>query len=220
MGLKLIMNLWIFVCALGGSFYGFYWFYRPKKALFLKMITGGVSCLMLTELFMVIYMVTQGDIEPGFQVGMLGIIGSFMFLLSANYGQMDGLVDNRSKELMPTRLKAFAAPAVIILLYVLFCFLVDSAEVRIPVGLVTAFIIPCSYYNFKHIIIYDVKLGIIRQLRPYNILAFAYAVLTMLDFIGLYADIVPLYIVSCIGIGLIAATILPLLKRGVDKWIM
>ena len=220
MGLKLIMNLWILICSLGGSIYGIYRFYRPKKALFLKMLSGGVSCLMFTELFMVIYMVTQGDLEPGFHVGMLGIIGSFMYLFSANYGQMDGLVDNRKKEMLPTRLKAFAAPLIILLLYALFCVLVDDVAVRIPVGIVTAFIIPCAYYNFKHIIIYDVKLGIIRQLRMYNILAFAYAVLTMLNFIGLYANIVPLYIVSSIGIGLIAATILPVLKRGVDKWIM
>lgn len=220
MALKLIMNLWILICALGGSCYGFYRFYRPKKALFLKMIGGGVSCLMFTELFMVIYMATQGDFALGFHVGMLGIIGSFMFLLSANYGQMDGLVDNRSKKLRATRIKALAAPAVIILLYVLFCALVDPIDVRIPVGIVTAFIVPCSYYNFKHIIIYDVKLGIIRQLRLYNILALAYAVFTMLLFIGLYANIVPLYIVSCICIGLIAAAILPVLKRGVDKWIM
>ena len=199
------MNLWILVCSLGGSIYGVYRFYRPKKALFLKMISGGVSCLMFTELFMVIYMVTQGDLEPGFHVGMLGIIGSFMYLFSANYGQMDGLVDNRKKEMLPTRLKAFVAPAVILLLYALFCVLVDDVAVRIPVGIVAAFIIPCAFYNFKHIIIYDVKLGIIRQLRMYNILAFAYAVLTMLDFIGLYANIVPLYIVSSVGIGLIAA---------------
>ena len=74
----MVMNLWILVCSLGGSIYGVYRFYRPKKALFLKMISGGVSCLMFTELFMVIYMVTQGDLEPGFHVGMLGIIGSFM----------------------------------------------------------------------------------------------------------------------------------------------
>ena len=220
MSLKLIMNLWMLVCSLGGTIYGFYRFYRPKKALFLKMVVAGVSCLMFTELFMVIYMATQGDLEPGINVGMLGMIGSFMFLLSANYGQMDGLVDNKSKELRPTRIKALAAPIVIILLYILFCVLVTPIKVRIPVGIVTAFIVPCSYYNFKHIIIYDVKLGIIRLLRPYNILALAYAVLTMLYFIGLYANITPLYIVSCVGIGLIAAAIIPLLKRGVDKWIM
>ena len=164
----MVMNLWILVCSLGGSIYGVYRFYRPKKALFLKMISGGVSCLMFTELFMVIYMVTQGDLEPGFHVGMLGIIGSFMYLFSANYGQMDGLVDNRKKEMLPTRLKAFAAPAVILLLYAVFCVLVDDVAVRIPVGIVAAFIIPCAFYNFKHIIIYDVKLGIIRQLRMYN----------------------------------------------------
>ena len=133
MSINLIMNLWILICSGVGSAYGFYKFYRPKKALFLKIIAAGVSSLMFSKLFVVIFMVTQGDLTPGFYVGMLGIIGSFMFLFSANYGQMDGLVDNRSKEFRPTRIKALAAPALIILLYVLFCVLVDSILIRIIV---------------------------------------------------------------------------------------
>ena len=220
MTIELIMNIWIFVCALFGMVYGFRNFFRPRKALYLKIITCGVASLMFAILFQVIFLVTQGSLNEGFHIGYLGVTGSFMFFFTANFGQIDGLVDDKSKTFRGTRIKALAAPLVFNALYMIFFFLVESPALRIAVGWVTAFIIPCSYYNFKHVIIYDVELGLISQLRKYNMLVLAYAVLTMLAYIGQYGKILPLYIVSCIGIGVVAALMLPVLKRGVDKWIM
>lgn len=96
------------------------------------------------------------------------IIGSFLFFLSANYGQMDALVDDGSKAFRKTRLRAILAPAILLLLYVLFFIGAKDMEIRICVGMVSAFLIPCAYYNFKHIIIYDVDMGIIRQVKSYD----------------------------------------------------
>lgn len=220
MNVRLLINLWIFLCSLGGSIYGFYRFFRPRKALYLKIITGGVSCLMLSSLFLVVYLFTQGELQQDFHVGMIGLMASFLFLFSANFGQMDGLADDRTDAYKKTRLISFLAPLMIFGFYTVFCLVVNALALRVSVGLVTIFILPASYYHFKHIIIYDVKLGIVRQLRLYNVLGLLYAVCTMLQFIGLYADIRPLYIASGIAVGVVAALILPVLKRGVDKWIM
>ena len=55
------------------------------------------------------------------------------------------------------------------------------------------------------------ELGIIRSLRKYNMLAVAYAFLTMFVFIGKYGNIRPLYIASFVGIGIVAASILPVM---------
>ena len=79
------------------------------------MVTCAVMCIMIARLFYIIYLVTQGSMLPGFHIGMLGMIGSFQFLFSANYGQMDGLVDDGTDAFRMTRIKAFLVPALILL---------------------------------------------------------------------------------------------------------
>ena len=216
--LVLIMNVWIFACSLFGMIYGIRKFFAPKKALYLKMITFGVGCQMFSRLFYVIFHFSQGELWKGFNVGMLGIMGGFMFFLCANYGQMDGLVDDGSKEFRKTRLLSLIVPVLILILYIIFFMLTNDISARISMGILTLILMPCSYFNFKHFIIYDVAFGIIRPLRKYNILAVVYAFLTMLEFYGSYLNITPLYIFSCVGIGAIAAAILPVLKGGARKW--
>ena len=214
----LMINGWILPCALIGMIYGIYHFFRPHKALYLQLITCGVGCLMFARLFYVIYMLTQGELNHGFHIGMLGIMGSFMFFLSANYGQMDGLVDDRTKTFRATRIKALFVPVLLACLYAVFYLKIETNEIRAAVGLLMLFILPCSYYNFKHVIIYDVDLGIISQLRKYNILAVVYAFLSVLELMGQYMEIRPLYIASGIGVGIICAVIIPVVKGGADKW--
>ena len=218
MKLELAMNLLIFLCSLFGTVYGLKEFFKKKKALYLKLITCGIMSLMLARLYQVIFIVAHGDLNKGFHIGILGIIGSFMFFFSANFVQMDGLVDDKTKAFRKTRLISLAAPVMILVLYLVFFMKTDNTELRIVWGVVAFFIMQCAYYSFKHIIIYDVDFGIIKSLRKYNLLSLIYAFLIMLEAIGLYTEIKPLYIASCIGTGIIAVTLLPVLKGGVEKW--
>ena len=220
MVVTLIINIWVFVCALFGTVYGVRNFFRPRKALYLQMITCGIASLMFARLFQAIFMFTQGSLNEGFHVGFLGVMGSFIFLFAANFGQVDGLVDDKSKKFRKTRITALAAPLAVNVLYLVFFLLVDKTGLRICVGIITAIIICCSYYNLKHAIIYDVELGLISQMRKYNVLVLCYAALTMLEYIGLYGGILPLYIISGVLIGIVAAVIIPVLKEGFDKWII
>ena len=218
MKLELTMNLLILICSMFGTVYGLSKFFKKKKALYLKLVTCGVMNLMFARLYQVICLITHGALYKGFHIGILGIVGSFMFFFSANFGQIDGLVDDKTKAFRKVRLLSLAAPAVILLLYLFFCVKVDSTEIRIVYGVVTFFIMQCAYYNFKHIIIYDVDLGIVKCLKKYNILVLAFALLNMLEPIGLYLDVKPLYAVSCVGTAFVAAALLPVLKGGVEKW--
>ena len=218
MTLVLAMNLVMFAGALAGMVYTVRNLLLPRKALYLQMIGFGIGCLMFGRLFSVIYLLTQGDLNYGFHLGLLGIMGSFMFFLAANYGQMDGLVDDRSKAFRATRIKALLVPAVIIVFFLLLGFLCSDKRIWIAALLVVIFMVPASYYNFKHIIIYDVDLGIIRTMKQYNILAVVYAFLILFELYGRYLNIVPLYIAVCIGSGLVSAAIPPIAKGGAEKW--
>lgn len=214
----LYMNLIIFICSFIGSIYGISNFFKKKKALYLKLITCSIFCMMYSRLFQVVSILTKGSLNKGFHIGILGIIGTFMFLFSANYGQMNGLVDDKSKKFVKTRIISLISPLLIFLMYLFFIINIDNIELKITYGIVTLFIMQCSYYCFKHIIIYDVYLGIIRSIRKYNILALILAFLSMFEIIGLYMNIELLYIFSCILIGIITLILLPVLKEGVDKW--
>lgn len=218
MKLELAMNILIFICSLIGSAYGLYNFFKEKKALYLKLAACGVISLMFSRLYQVIYLTTQGNLNSGFHIGLLGITGSFMFFFSANFGQMDSLVDDKTKAFRKTRIISLVAPLSVLIIYLIFFMKVHNTELRIVWGVVTFFIMQCAYYSFKHIIIYDVDFGIIKSLRKYNALVLAYAFLSMLEAVGLYAAVKPLYVASCIGIGIAAVTLLPVLKGGVRKW--
>ncbi len=218
MKLEMVMNLLIFICSMFGTVYGLTEFFKKKKALYLKLVTCGVMSLMFSSLYQVIYLITQGALNKGFHIGILGIIGSFMFLFSANFGQMDSLVDDKTKAFRKTRIISLAAPLLIMLIYLFFFMNVQSTELKAVYGVVTFFIIQCAYYNFKHIIIYDVDFGIVKCLRKYNVLALIYAIMSLLEPIGLYLDMKPVYIASCVVTAIVAAAILPVLKGGVEKW--
>ena len=96
--------------------------------------------------------------------------------------------------------------------------LVVDGCLKVVYGVVTLLIMQCAYFNFKHLIIFDVELGIVRCLRPYNALVLVYAAMSMLEPIGLYLGITPVYLLSCAVTAAIALALLPVVKGGFDKW--
>ena len=128
------MSVWMFICALIGTTYGAADFFPGKSALYLKMVTCGVGCQMFSRLFYVVYIMTQGSTPDGFHIGFLGMAGSFLFFLSANYGQMDTLVDDGTAAFRKTRLEALLVPCVLLAIYVLFFQQARDMESRISVG--------------------------------------------------------------------------------------
>jgi len=109
----LYLSLALTICAGIGFGYGLYRFFRDESALYVRMIVFAIGCAMLGRLFETLLILVNGSLTNGFHVGMLGIIGSFLFLFSANFGQMDSIVDDGSKRFFKTRLISFSAPLVI-----------------------------------------------------------------------------------------------------------
>ena len=71
-----------------------------------QILTGeSPGCAMFGRLFETLQYLVNGELGSGFHVGMLGIIGSFLFLASANFGQMDSIVDDRSSKYRRYRLR-------------------------------------------------------------------------------------------------------------------
>ena len=202
-----------------GFVYGLYRFFRDESALYVRMIIFSVGCAMFGRLFETLQYLVNGQLGSGFHVGMLGIIGSFLFLFSANFGQMDSIVDDRSKKFAKTRLISLAAPVVVLAIWCVIAFSKGLDKTTIPMGIEALFIALASYFHLKHLIIRDVEFGLIKSIRAYNLFALIYALLCMLEMLVKSFNypnfwIVTIYVLQCV----VLLVFVPVLERGVKKW--
>ena len=174
--------------------------------------------MMLGRAFQFITLLTHGFLPDGFHVGVLGIVGSFVFFLSANYGQMDKLLDDGAKENRNYRLLGLLAPLLIAGIYSLIFLFDIGRESMIVYGVMTAIIMFASYFNLKHFIFPDVEFGIIRSIRGYNLIALLLAILSVGEIaLLLWNKLIPLLILY-VAICVVSIAIVPILEKGVKKW--
>ena len=221
MDLLLIANIIVCLGAFFGFIYGGILFFRPKKALYSQMITLALGCIAFGRLFLVCRILTGGEIVSTFQLGFISIIGSFMFFFSANYGAIDSLVDSSINKGILNKVIPFAAPIIAVVLYlVFFIFSNVSLMWRIFGGILTIFIGFPTYYNLKHLLSPDLDKGVITCLRPYNLLALIYAASALVECIGLSSGNTILAFVSGLISAISIILIIPLIERGVKKWLI
>jgi hypothetical protein len=217
--LYLIANGIVFVCALAGFLYGGIKFFRPRKALYAQMITLSLGCIAFGRLFNIVRLVTGGSLTDSVQLGFLGMIGSLMFFFSANFGTVDSLLDDRSMAFSKYRLIALAAPAAAVVLYAALFLLGDVPLLwKILGAVLTVFVMPASYFNLKHLIFPDVDFGVVKCLRPYNLLALIYAVAVFAECWAMSRDMELPALICCVVTGVITAAMMPLIVRGIEKW--
>ena len=214
----LFSNLAMFICMAVSFTYGVVRFFKKGKALYLQMIVGGLGCMMLGRAFQFITLLTRGSLPTGFHIGTLGIVGGFIFFLSANYGQMDRLLDDGAKENRKYRLFGLLAPIAMAGIYCLIFLFNVSTESIVVYAVMTAIVMFASYFNLKHFIFPDVEFGIIRSIRGYNLIALLLAVLSVGEIIlMLWGQMIPLLILY-VAICTVSIAIVPILEKGVKKW--
>jgi hypothetical protein len=215
----LIANLITCICAFIGFVYGIVKFFKPKKAVYAQMITLSVGCMAFGRLYQVVRLLTEGDITDSFQLGILGFIGSLLFLFSANFGAMDSLADDGSKKFIKYRIIPFAAPVVLVAVYLIFAFLLIIKGGAFIIGaVITFFAAQASYFNLKHLIFPDVDYGVIKCLKPYNLIALIYSLTCVLEIVFINSENgIAVLIIGLIMSGLLIA-IVPSVERGMKKW--
>lgn len=216
--------LWIaeivpLVAALISFVFGLNKFFKKGTPLFLQSITMAMGSHALGSIYHVCQTLTTHEVFDGFTPAYLGRIGFFLFFLTASYGQMDRIVDDGSKVMLPSRIIALAAPLCAVLLYLPTALMEDiSVATKISVLLVWLPATISVYFNLKHAIIPDLDFGFIKAIKPYNIIAtclgFAELLcLTAWDY--LYGP--PLIIASLVFAVLCISTMIAA-KKGADKW--
>lgn len=217
--MEIIIFTALTLSAMFGFVYGVVKFFREPSALYSRMIVFGVGCMMLGRLFETLQILTAGEIHQGFHVGLLGTIGSFLFFLTANYGQMDSLADDGSPAMRKYRWIALTAPLAVAAIYMVTFSFAGWGEQAVVDGILTLVIGQASYYHLKHLIVPDVKGAIIYSIRGYNLMALIYAALCMAEMIVKYLP--PAFIIRYViyaALCVIAIVFIPVLEGGVKKW--
>jgi hypothetical protein len=219
LSLLLLSNIITCICTFIGFIYGILKFFKPKKAVYAQMITLSVGCMAFGRLYQVVRLLTIGDILEHFQLGVFGVIGSLLFLFSANYGVMDSLADDRDKKYTKYRVIPLIAPLTVIAIYVYFFMLTGyPLLVKAVSGVITVVTAAASYYNLKHLIFPDVDFGVINCLKEYNALALVFEMLCIAEMIANSRGSEIGALIIGVLMGIVLLVIVPTVERGIKKW--
>lgn len=220
MNYYIITNAAISLLSMAGFIYGVVTSIKKKQPLYYIMIVASVGTTAFSRLLEVIYMWITDEYFNGFHIGILGTIGTFLFIFTANYGTMDTIGDGRSKRLRKYRIIALAAPLTIASFFVPIALSNANLATKLSFGAIYIVMMASSYFNLKHLILPDVDYGIIKCIRGYNFLMLSYSLLFAMERIALvYNQGILLYVVSSL-IAIDSFLIIPVLKKGASRWII
>lgn len=213
----LFENIAVLACATFGFLTGIRYL-NTRKALYAGMIVQGMICVALGRVFQCALLLTGGSLTEHFHLGSLGFMGAFSFFFSANYGQIDSLVDGGEKQYRKYRIIALIGPICVMTMLIPILLSPVSRAFRISSVVVSCIICVASYYHVKHLLVPDVDYGVVRCLRGYNALALGLSVLSMLELIALAWDKEALIYGAGAGLCVVTAVLVPAMDRGVRKW--
>ena len=199
--------------------YGTKHFFKKRKPLCALSIAMAMASHAVGSVYHLCQTLTSEYIVDGFTPAYLGRIGFFLFLLTASYGQLDRIVDDRSPKMRRSRIVALIAPSLAILLYipnVIICDVPVATKVVYAIVWIPAAI--SVYFNLKHSLIPDLDFGFVKAIRPYNILAtcFGFAELLCLTAWDYYYP--TQLAITAVLFGILCISTIVALKKGVEKW--
>lgn len=153
--------------------YGAFNLFRKKKPLYFQLLICAAGCFALEQLSSIVRHLC--DISDPFSIGMLGIFGCNFFLLSANFGTLDKIVDDGTNS-KKARILAFLAPILISVLTFRVFLIWDKAN--LIEALIWVFLLipslPASYYNLKHLLLPLDPFGFLKATKLCNFAALGF----------------------------------------------
>lgn len=221
------IGMWVadivpFVATVVAFAYGVKNFFKKGKAFYLQIVTMAMGCYAMGSFYHLCQALTSDEVVDGFTAAYLGKIGFFLFLYTANYGQIDGLMDDGAPELKKTRRLALLAPLAVALLYIPCALTEMPVSTKITYALVWIAAMLSSYYNFKHAIISDFGYGFAKAIRPYNISATALIFIELLvHVLWCNYDIAYGFVwiaIASVIFGVTSVITMVKLRKGVEAW--
>ena len=151
--------------------------FKGKKPLYLQLLVCAAGCFAVEQLSNLVNI--WCGVADSVSFGMFGIFGCNFFLLSANFGTLDRIVDD-GKGSGKARKLALLAPVIMAVLAVL-AFLSWKEKDMYPAVMWTVMLLPAlpaSYFNLKHILLPMDPFEFLRATKPCNIAALVFYAVT------------------------------------------
>ena len=208
----------VFLMAAIALVYGFCVLISKKQPLFFKLSMATVGCLMLGYIFDICDYIVNGILSEGYVIGYLGSIGSFLFLLTASVGYMDGIIDDGSPQIKKCRYIALIGPVAVVALWIPNILADVAGEIKLVYSVLWIPALFSLYFNLKHAIIPDMGFGFVKAIRPFNIAAVCFTLLQLIHLtLWNYCDWIPL-VISGMLFGASCIAMVVLADKGVKKW--
>ena len=175
--MEMLFALASFLIALFAFGFGAAKLFKRKKPLYLQLLVCAAGCFAVEQLSYAVNL--WCGVAAEVSIGMLGIFGCNLFLLSANFGTLDRIVDD-GRGTGKARKLAFLAPAVMAA-FIALAFLAWKEQdlfcaVMWLVMLIPA--LPASYFNLKHILLPVDPFEFLKATKPCNIAALVFYIVT------------------------------------------
>ena len=215
-----ILELIAFGISAAALGYGIFHLSQKDTPKFFRLYVCAAGCYVLEELWVIVNSLLGNGAEDGLvTVRLLGIFGCLCFMLSANAHEFDRIVDDGNNR--RPKLLAFAAPAVLLICYVLFVLSPANTEPKAAVILGFFSISPAlfaSYFNLKHLLLPNDAMGFLKSTRWINCFALiCYAANFLYPLLNLYCPPVFMSIYDLL-LALIMSAIMILCRKGALKW--
>ena len=213
----IVFGLVSFILAAGAFGFGAAKLFKKKKPMYFQLIVCAAGCFAIEQLSVTVNI--WCGVYDALSIGMLGIFGCNFFLLSANYGTLDRIVDD-GKGSKKARILALIAPVIMAVL-IGSVFTVWWGSNKTGAVMWTVMLIPAlfaSYFNLKHLLLPMDPYEFLRATKPCNIAALVFCIVT-----AAYAIMLPLGSNVISGTISIAASASMLLLaifsvKGAKKW--
>ena len=170
---NLIFEIVAFLIAVFSFLFGAVKLFKKGKPLYMQILVCAAGCFAIEQISFMVNL--WCGVQENVSVNMLGVFGCNLFLLSANYGTLDKIVDDGTCT-KKIKILSFIAPAITCALILTAFFAWKNYDLFF--AFVSAFVllpsIPASYFNLKHILLPADSNIFLRTTTPCNVAALIY----------------------------------------------
>lgn len=191
--------------------------FKKKKPLYFQLLVCAAGCFCLQMLSYIVNL--WCGVTAAVSVGMFGIFGCNFFLLSANFGTLDKIVDDGNGTAKARRLAIIAPVIVGALIAATFMAWKDRDMFCAVMWLIMLLpAMPAAYFNLKHILLPMDPFEFLRATRPCNIAALVFYLVTI-AYVMSWAAAAPMLcniLVVLVALSVLSLTLAAV--KGAEKW--
>lgn len=205
---------------LSAGFSTIYGLNHRQKGIYVQLIVAGCGVMMLGGIYRLVASFTGINYVRTFNVGLLSVMGAYMFFFTANYGKMDSLLDLDKGVNTTYNMVAGVFSGIMILMYLAILGSPTTTQYKVTALIIVLLIALSSFYSIKHLMVPDIEGGIVGTLKPFNAVLAASGVAYIVFLIG---EAWQNAIIMWIGMGALSVTMVlmtPVLMSCVRKWIV